>query len=188
MTIVHIQSMVVLPLKVTASGHSPTFYGALLSLNALVVTVLELPYTKFVQRVPQRLAVAVGIGLLGAGMMVYLAGTALAIFVVATLVWTVGEMTVSPTAAAYPGSAGPPALRARYIAGSVFAMQIGMAAGPALGTAAWALWRNGVWWLCGLLSVLAVLAAVAGMAGKRVTSPSAGDEQAMPSAADADVA
>ncbi len=162
--VVYIQSTSVLSLQVTMSGGAPVFYAALLSLNALVVTCLELPYTKFVQRLPPRLAVALGIGLVGVGMNLYLAGPLIAMFVLATLVWTVGEMTGTPTASAYPGRVAPPGLRPRYFASAAFSMQIGYAVGPAIGTAVWAVWPSGVWWLCGFLTVMAVVATLTGMA------------------------
>ena len=169
--VVYIQSTAVLPLQVTASGHTASFYAALLSLNALVVACLELPFTKFVQRIHSRLAVALGIGLVGVGMNLYLAGPAIAMFVVATLVWTVGEMTGTPTASAYPGSVAPAGMRGRYIAGATFSMQMGYAIGPTLGTAVWAVWPAGVWWMCGMLTVVAVFAALVGMTGPAARRP-----------------
>jgi MFS family permease len=185
--VVYIQSTAVLPLQVTASGHSAAFYAALLSINAFVVTCLELPFTKFVQRMPSKLAVALGIGLVGVGMNLYLAGPAVAMFVVATLVWTIGEMTGTPTASAYPGRVAPSGMRSRYIAAAAFSMQIGYAVGPVLGAAVWAVWPSGVWWLCGLLTVAAVLATLLGMT-QSAPGPATGgpaEKQPTPQAADA---
>jgi predicted MFS family arabinose efflux permease len=160
---IYVQHISVLPVQLSASGHSATTYAALLSLNAFVVICLELPFTRFVQRMPARLAVALGVGLVGAGMNLYVAGPAISIIVIATLVWTVGEMVGAPTASAYPGQVAPPALRGRYIAALAFAQQIGYAAGPPLGLALWAVWPAGVWWACGLFTVVAVAAVLAGM-------------------------
>ncbi|MEV6983589.1 MFS transporter [Sphaerisporangium sp. NPDC051017] len=161
--VVYIQHVSVLPLQVTADGHSPELYAALLSLNAVVVIALELPLTKFVQRMPARLAVALGVGLVGVGMNLYLAGPAVAMFVVATLVWTLGEIVGTPTVSAYPGQVAPPGMRGRYIAAAAMPMQIGYAAGPVIGVTMWTLWPDGVWWGSGVITVFAVLAVLAGM-------------------------
>lgn len=160
---IYVQHISVLPVQLRASGHAATTYAVLLSLNAFVVICLELPFTRFVQRMPARLAVALGVGLVGAGMNLYVAGPALTVIVIATLVWTVGEMVGAPTASAYPGQVAPPALRGRYIAALAFAQQIGYAVGPPTGLALWAVWPAGVWWACGLFTVVAVAVLLAGM-------------------------
>jgi MFS family permease len=162
--VVYIQHTSALPLQLRADGHGTGFYALLLSLNAFMVICLELLCTAYVQRLPGRLAVALGIGLVGVGMNLYAAGPAVAMFVVATVVWTVGEMIGTPTASAWPGRVAPPHLRGRYIAAAAFPMQIGYAVGPMAGVAVWQWWHAGTWWLCGLLTVLAVGATVAGMA------------------------
>jgi MFS family permease len=169
--VVYIQQVSVLPLQVAADGHRPGLYAALLSLNAVVVIVLELLLTKFVQRLPARLATALGIGLVGIGMNLYVAGPAVAMFVVATVVWTIGEMVGTPTVSAYPGQVAPAGLRGRYIAAGAFSMQIGYAVGPVLGVAVWTLWPDGVWWGCTAVTVLAVSAALTGMTGRGTGDP-----------------
>ncbi|ASW53285.1 MFS transporter [Plantactinospora sp. KBS50] len=161
--VVYIQHTSVLPLQITADGLSPTFYAALLSLNAVTVIALELILTQYVQRLPGRVAVGVGVGLVGVGMNLYAAGPAMAMFVIATLVWTLGEIIGTPTASAHPGRVAPEHLRGRYIAAAAFPMQIGYAAGPVIGVALWSAAGELVWWMCGVVTIVAVLAALAGM-------------------------
>jgi MFS family permease len=165
--VVYIQHTSVLPLQIEADGLSPTFYASLLSLNAIMVIGLELLLTKYVQLLPGRVAVALGIGLVGVGMNLYIAGPTIAMFVVATLVWTLGEIIGTPTASAHPGRVAPPHLRGRYIAAAAFPMQIGYAAGPVLGVAVWSAAGGLVWWLSGAVTVVAVVAVVAGMASNK---------------------
>ncbi|ONI76277.1 hypothetical protein ALI144C_37090 [Actinosynnema sp. ALI-1.44] len=161
--LVYIQSISTLSLHVTASGHSPAFYAVLLSVNAFVITIFELPLTRFVQRMSDRATIALGNALVGAGMAMYLVGPSAVVLVVATLVWTVGEMVGTPTMSAYPGRIAPPGLRGRYIALSEFATQVGYGAGPALGVALWAVWPTGVWWICGVLTVVSVFGSMVSM-------------------------
>ncbi|MFD7784430.1 MDR family MFS transporter [Streptomyces nojiriensis] len=162
--VVYIQHTSALPLQLKADGHGPTFYSALLSLNAAMVICLELLFTKYVQHLPGRFAVALGVGLVGVGMNLYVAGPGMAMFVIATVIWTVGEMIGTPTASAWPGKVAPAHLRGRYIAASAFPMQIGYAVGPVIGIAAWQASAASVWWLCGALTAVAVVVTLIGMA------------------------
>ncbi|MFG2481578.1 MULTISPECIES: MDR family MFS transporter [Streptomyces] len=161
--VVYIQHTSALPLQLKADGHGPTFYSTLLSLNAAMVICLELLFTKYVQHLPGRFAVALGVGLVGVGMNLYVAGPGMAMFVIATVVWTVGEMIGTPTASAWPGKVAPAHLRGRYIAASAFPMQIGYAVGPVIGIAAWQASAASVWWLCGALTAVAVVVTLIGM-------------------------
>lgn len=162
--VVYIQHTSALPLQLKADGHGATFYSTLLSLNAAMVICLELLFTKYVQHLPGRFAVALGVGLVGVGMNLYVAGPGMAMFVIATVVWTVGEMIGTPTASAWPGKVAPAHLRGRYIAASAFPMQIGYAVGPVIGIAAWQASAASVWWLCGALTAVAVVVTLIGMA------------------------
>lgn len=175
--VVYIQHISVLPLYMTVSGHSSARYALLLSLNSLIVICLELPFTRFVQRMPARLAVAIGIGLVGVGTNLYVAGPAFAVLVFATVVRTVGEMTGTPTASAYPGWVAKPGLRGRYIAAAAIPQQIGYALGPAMGVALWTVWPAGVWWMCGLLTVVAVAATLTGMIDTGARQPEPDDDR-----------
>ncbi|MEV7439718.1 MFS transporter [Streptomyces sp. NPDC091204] len=180
--VVYIQHTSALPLQLKADGHGPTFYSVLLSMNAAMVICLELLFTKYVQHLPARFAVALGIGLVGVGMNLYVAGPGMAVFVVATVVWTIGEIVGTPTASAWPGKVAPAHLRGRYIAACAFPMQIGYAVGPVIGIAAWQASAASVWWLCGGLTAVAVVATLLGMA----EPPAAGKERAAePGPADA---
>ena len=165
--VVYIQHTSALPLQLKADGHGVPFYSSLLSLNAVMVISLELLFTKYVQHLPGKVAVALGIGLVGVGMNLYVAGPGMAMYVVATVVWTAGEMIGTPTASAWPGRVAPEHLRGRYIAAAAFPMQIGYAVGPVLGVAVWQASSVAVWWLCGLLTVGAVAATLAGMSEPR---------------------
>ncbi|MFI0977643.1 MFS transporter [Streptomyces sp. NPDC021093] len=169
--VVYIQHTSALPLQVKADGHGVGFYSALLSLNAVMVICLELLFTKYVQQLPGRIAVALGVGLVGVGMNLYVAGPSMAMYVVATIVWTSGEMIGTPTASAWPGRVAPGQLRGRYIAAAAFPMQIGYAIGPVLGVAVWQASSASVWWLSGVLTVGAVAAAWVGMRDPRAGKP-----------------
>ncbi|WP_327001621.1 MFS transporter [Dactylosporangium sp. NBC_01737] len=161
--IVYIQGPATLPLHLNGLGYRPEVFGALVSLNALVVICLEVPVTRLTQRMRPRTAVAAGMALTGIGLSLWSVELGIAGLVVATLVWTMGEVVASPSMFAYPGQVAPPHLRARYIAASTVANQIGYSVGPVLGTALWAGVGGAVFWICGALAAVAVLAVLAGV-------------------------
>jgi MFS family permease len=161
--VVYIQYLAVLPLHVESRGVAVQVYGGLVSLNALVVICCEVPITQYVQRLPARVAVMLGMGLIGVGLTMYLVPAGIAGLVVATLVWSLGETIGSPAVSAYPGQVAPGELRGRYMAAAGASAQLGYAVGPVLGVAAWARIGPGVWALCGLLTILAVAGVGAGM-------------------------
>ena len=163
--VVYIQYVSTLPLHIQALGEPVALYGGLVALNAFVVICCELPLTRLVQRMPARVAIAVGIGLIGVGLNLYALSAGIAGLVLATLIWTFGEIIGAPTAAAYPARIAPPGRRGRYIAAAAAPQQIGYALGPVLGTAVWTAGSTSVWWWCGGLTVAAVAAAVLGVRG-----------------------
>jgi MFS family permease len=161
--VVYIQYLSVLPLHVQAQGYVVQVYGGLVSLNALIVICCEVPLTQFVQRLPARVAVMLGMGLVGVGLDLYLVPAGLAGLVVATLVWSFGETIGSPALSAYPGQVAPPELRGRYLASAAASAQLGYAIGPVVGALVWARVGPGVWGLCGLVTIAAVAGIGAGM-------------------------
>ncbi|MEV4511078.1 MFS transporter [Dactylosporangium sp. NPDC049525] len=160
--IVYIQGPATLSLHLDGLGYATAVFGALVSLNALTVICLEVPVTRFTQRWQPRTAVAIGMALTGIGLSLWSVEFGIAGLVVATLVWTMGEVVASPSMFAYPAMVAPPHLRARYIAATNVANQIGYSVGPVIGTAIWAGVGGAVFWICGALAAVAVLAVLAG--------------------------
>jgi predicted MFS family arabinose efflux permease len=164
MSIVYIQYTVTLPLAIVNAQLSMWWYGAVVSLNGVIVVTCELLATKFVQRWPLRLTafsafffVAVGYGIYGIGMLP-------PVLVIGTLVWTLSEITGGPTVFAYPGLIAPEHLRGRYFGAFQSVFGIGQALGPIVGVA---LWNVTGQWAWGWFAVIAVLATVAAQIGIR---------------------
>lgn len=160
--IVYIQAPSVLSLHLNSLGYATTVFGALASLNALMVILLEVPFTGVTQRFQTRTAIAAGFALTGLGLSFYSLPLGLAGFILATVVWTMGEVVASPSMFAYPGLVAPPAMRGRYIAAATVASQAGYSIGPMVGTAIWAGLGGHVFWIIGAVSVVAILALLAG--------------------------
>ena len=162
-TFVFFQMTASLPLHVRDAGLSSVAYGALISLNGLIVVVCELPLTSFTQRLPARPVMALGYLLTGLGYALTafahdawaLAGT--------VLVWTFGEMLASPVSSAYVAGLAPLHMRGRYMGMVSVVWACGLIAGPTWGTALYALDPAQLWMLCAALGVVsAVLVALGG--------------------------
>jgi MFS transporter len=162
--LVYVQYLGTLPLSTRADGYPVPVYGALVALNGLLVISSELPLTTVTQRWPAWVAGTAGIALTGLGLSLYGPGWGLAGLVLATVLWTFGEIVSGPTMSAYPATAGPPALRGRYLGASHAVFGLGFALGPPVGVAIWNRLGDQAWWCCGAVAALAALAAVRGMA------------------------
>ncbi|MES9540649.1 MULTISPECIES: MFS transporter [unclassified Actinomadura] len=158
----YIQSSAALPLFVTGSGHDERVFAMLLTVNGGIVIAFEVLLSKWLQRLPIGVPMTLGMAMLGAGHLVYTGPTPVALLLLATVVWTFGEIIAAPSMMAYPGLVAPTALRARYIAAATIPQQVGYAVGPMIGVAAWHAWGSGVWVLTGAFGLVGAAAVAAG--------------------------
>jgi MFS family permease len=154
--VVYCQYLVTLPLDLDNEGFSPLVYGVLVALNGGLVIALELPATKITQHWPTRRAALCGFGLVAIGYSVYALPPMVAFFVAGTIIWTLAEILGAPTLFAYPGMAGPEAVRGRYIASMQAAFGLSYAVGPIVGALMWSQLGRSVWLWFGAIQVGAV--------------------------------
>lgn len=173
--ITYIQMTATLPLFITYAGHSERIYALLLAINGFVVIVFEVLLSKWTQRLPIGLPMSAGMALLGLGYLMYLGPGAIALLVVATVVWTFGEVIATPSMMAYPGMAAPPELRGRYIAAATVPQQAGYSVGPLVGVAAWQWWHEGVFLVVGPFAFAAAVLTAIGVGLRRGPEPAADD-------------
>ena len=166
-SVIYIQYLSTLPLSIHAEGLNPTFYGMLLALNGAIVIAFELFVAKFVQRWEPRTAILLGVALTAVGMAFYGVPWGVIGFVVATLLWTFGEIIGYPTLFfAYPAQAGPREAQGRYLGASNALYGLGCALGPVVGIAIWNNSGDAVWAWCGVVGAVAVVAAWFGVRPK----------------------
>jgi MFS family permease len=161
--IVYFQQEAALPLQVVADGHSTAVFGALMSLNGLVVTAIELPFSAVTRRFPARRVIALGSVLLGCGFGATGLVTTAPALAATVVVWTLGEIVSAPIATAYMADISPPHMRGRYAGAWGMTYGVALIAGPALGTLVYAV-RPGLLWagcaaLGGIAAVLILLPA-----------------------------
>lgn len=179
---VYVQYVSTLPLDLTTAGVEIFWYTFAVSLNGLIVIILELPVTKITQHWPYRLAIATAFGLVGVGFALYALPFGPMLIVIATVVWTMGEIVGGPAAFAYPAVAGPAYLKSRYIGSFQFVFGLGTAVGPMLGGALFAQLGHGVWPVIAIGSLLAVVFTVVGVRDPRHEQAAVPDAVVVPSA------
>jgi MFS family permease len=143
-------------------GTPESAYGLLLSINAAMVVLMQFPITRRITKYPPMLMMAFGTFLYVIGFSMYGYVSTYALFVVAMVIITIGEMVVSPVSQALVASFAPEEMRGRYMAVSGFSWGIPFAVGPYLaglimdGPKPYLLWYAAGF--VGLLSTFAFLA------------------------------
>lgn len=153
--LVYMQHTSTLPLQVRADGFSPAVFGALISLNGLVIIAIELPLTVLTQRFPVRPVLALGQILTGLGFALIVFADTVPLLAATVVVWTLGEIIFSPIASAYVADVAPDHLRGRYQGAWGTSFGLALVAGPVLGTLLYSASPDLLWIACGLTGVLA---------------------------------
>jgi MFS family permease len=153
--VIYFQQEAALPLQVIADGHSTGVYGLLISLNGLVVILLELPLTTVTRRLPPRRVIAAGVLLTGIGFGTTALATSAPALAATVVVWTLGEITAAPVSSAYVADISPPHMRGRYAGAFGLSFSLAQIVGPAAGTSLYAASPDVLWGGCVVLGALA---------------------------------
>jgi len=163
-----------LPIAMARDGLGTAPYGRVVAVNCILILLTQPFVTRVVQKFDEGIVLATGAVFLGAGYGAYaFCSTAMQYFL-ATLVWSVGEVTGLPAASALVAKLAPEDLRGRYQGAFSFCMSLAMTIAPILGGAV--IDRAGMraWWgvcLClGLLSAVAHLALGAARRARTATA------------------
>lgn len=133
-------------------------FGALLSMNAATVVLLQFWVTRRVRPYPQMLVMALGTGLYLVGFTAYGFVSSYLLFAIAMLVITFGEMLIIPVGQALAARFAPGTMRGRYMAVFALSWAIPNTVGPyAAGLIMDYYDPRWVWYASGILSALAVL-------------------------------
>jgi len=142
-------------LHVTGAGFPPAVYGGLISLNGVLIVLLELPLITFTQRLPARPTIAVGYVLVGIGFALCGVAQTIPMLTLVVVIFTLGEMIAMPVASAYITENVPPDMRGRYMGVYGFMWALGLTLGPSAGVQLHARAPSLLWSACGLLGVIA---------------------------------
>jgi MFS family permease len=132
-------------------------YGFILSLNAVMVVLMQFWITRRIEGYPPMLIMAIGTFLYAAGFAMYGFVSIYALFLFAMVVITIGEMLVAPVSQAIVARFASEQMRGRYMAVFGFSYGIPFAVGPLLaGLVLDNLDPRILWWSAGLVGLLAV--------------------------------
>lgn len=138
-------------------GVPPQGYGLLLSLDAGLVVLLQFWVTRRISNKPPLLMMALGTAFYLVGFSMYGFVASFALFLLAILLITIGEMIVMPVSQALAARFAPEDMRGRYMAFFSFSWAIPATVGPlAAGLIMDNFQPQWVWYACGILSALAI--------------------------------
>jgi MFS family permease len=131
-------------------------YGALISLNAIIVVILQFWVARRLEKYKPMLMMAAGSLLYAIGFAMYGFVSGMAFFAIAMIIITIGEMIVSPFQQSVVASFAPEAMRGRYMAVSSLSWSIAFTIGPYFaGLILDSTNPNLLWILCGVIGILA---------------------------------
>jgi MFS family permease len=103
-----------LPMAMAVSGLSPAVFGRIAAINGVMIVLLQMPITRLLKRYPEGRVLA-GAGLvIGAGFGILAFGQSVTMYVLCTVVMTLGEIGNTPTSQAVTARLAPDHLRGRY--------------------------------------------------------------------------
>lgn len=134
-------------------------FSYILSLNAIMVVLFQFPVTRYVSRYRPLLVMSAGTLLYAFGFSMYGFVSAFALFLLAMVIITVGEMMVSPVGQAIATRLAPEEMRGRYMAMFGYTWGIPFMIGPILaGMVLDNLNPNLLWYAAGAIGILAAFA------------------------------
>ncbi|HJU65750.1 MAG TPA: MFS transporter [Gemmatimonadaceae bacterium] len=145
------------PLHIDALGYSSRVYGALMSLNGVLIVCFELALTSFTHRAPAPRVIAAGYLLTGIGFALTGVALSLPMLAFSVVIWTLGEMLCSPVSAAHVADIAPQHMRGRYQAAFGLTFSIGTILAPMLGTLLFSWSSTSLWIACAALGVASAL-------------------------------
>lgn len=139
-------------------GLPETGYGWLLSINAIIVVLFQFWVTRRLEKYKPLLMMAAGSLLYAVGFAMYGFVPTFALFVIAMIIITIGEMVVSPFQQSLVASFAPEHMRGRYMAVSGLSWSISFTVGPYFaGLLLDSANPSLLWVFCGLVGILATL-------------------------------
>jgi MFS family permease len=144
-------------LAVMHLGFTPAAYGALLSMNGVLVVFCELPLTTVTRRFPVMRVVALGFLLSGIGLALNAFAATIPALLACMAVFTLGEMTAMPVSSAYVAELAPAHMRGRYMGTYGLTWTLAQVIGPGIGM--W-LFSTGQTWYWITAAVVGIASAV----------------------------
>ena len=140
-----------------SQGFGPGAYGAVLSINGLLIVLLQPALTEWSKRFDRRNVMAAAALLTGIGFALHGATALLWVHAIAVAVWTSGEIVFAPAASAYVADRAPPLLRGRYQGISGMSGGIASMLAPIIGPRVLAVSPLAMWGGCAVIGLVAAI-------------------------------
>ena len=147
MALVFMQAVSTLPIYLRQSGFSNLEYGLLMSVNGIMIVVLQLPVTHWLSRFNAMSVVIVGGILIAIGFGLTAVSTNIAFIALTIAIWTSGEILQAPFKQSIVTDMAPPELRARYIGLFSVCYSSAMTIGAPIGGLVLSRWGPTALWL-----------------------------------------
>ncbi|MFK7820466.1 MAG: MDR family MFS transporter [Planctomycetaceae bacterium] len=157
--VVFMQSVSTLPLHIKRAGYDNSQFGALMAINGLLIFIVQLPLTHYLERFNAMSNIIVGGVLIAVGFGLYFFPVSLIGLIAAVLVWTLGEIMQAPFKQTVVTNLAPLPLRARYL--GLFSMCYSLALTIGAPTGGFVLERFGaraLWRGCFVVAAFGVVA------------------------------
>ena len=130
---VFFQHLVTLPADMASKHLGSKEYGLALSSNGVLIVLLQPLTTRMLKGVGRARVLAAGCLLTGLGMGINAFAHALPVFVLSVVVWTLGEIIMSPVSSSIIADLSPAHLRGRYQGAFILTWALAMVVSPLLG-------------------------------------------------------
>ncbi|QGN49085.1 MDR family MFS transporter [Micromonospora sp. WMMD558] len=128
-----IEASVMLPVSLQADGLPAAAYGPIIAVNGLLIVLGQLFVPRLVGRFDRSRTIAVAVLVIGAGFALTALADSVWFYAVTVLVWTLGEMAMTPSNSALTADLSPTAQRGRYQGVYSLGHAFATFAGPTLG-------------------------------------------------------
>jgi MFS family permease len=162
------------PLQIDAYGYSSGVFGALISMNGVIICLAELPLTSFTRRRPARRVMTLGMLVIGVGFLMTGFVSSIPLLATTVVIWTFGEMLYFPMASAHVANISPADMRGRYHGAWGIAWGLGAVLGPVGGTALFAFHPRAVWMACALVAAIGAGLVLRATRPERQVAPATG--------------
>jgi MFS family permease len=103
-----------LPIAMAVSGLSPAVFGRIAAINGVLIVLLQMPITRLLRRYPDGRVLAGASLVIGTSFGLLAFGQSVTMYVLCTVVMTLGEIGNTPTSQAITARLAPEHLRGRY--------------------------------------------------------------------------
>ncbi|WP_051821251.1 MDR family MFS transporter [Streptomyces sp. NRRL F-5065] len=151
------QGSVGLPVAMGAAGFTPADYGMAIAVNGVLIVVLQIPVTRFIEhRDPRRLLVVSAL-LAGYGFGLTAFAGSVGVFALTVCVWTLAEIVNAPTQTGLVVRLSPVHGRGRYQGMYTLSWAVASLVAPLV--SGFVIDRHGAEWLWGLCALVGTVAA-----------------------------